>query len=250
MGPLDAFARLGNFTIFALRILLSLPFVFLRPGLLLREWYHSLLGTLPLAIVAGVALGFVVWLHLHQVLMRFDAEQFLPQALALAVVLEFGPTGAGLILAGRSGASLSAELASMRLSEQIDALEVLGLSPTRLLVAPRVAACMLTAPVVAVFIIYLALGASFVAESFAGSMSWTQYQNECLRSLRFGDVVPALGKTVVFGYLIGVTSCSFGIRAYGGTEGVGRAATRGVVASTLLVLAANVLLVRLSQLLM
>src|SRR5262249_52968643 len=77
----------------------------------------------------------VVWLHLHSVLQRFGATQYLPQALALAVVLEFAPTGAGLIVAGRSGASLGAELGSMRLTEQIDALESMGVSPIRLLVA-------------------------------------------------------------------------------------------------------------------
>src|ERR1700692_1776944 len=86
------------------------------------------------------ALRAVIWLHLHSLLKRFDATQYLPQALGLAVVLEFAPTGAGLIVAGRSGASLGAELGSMRLTEQVDALEVLGLSPWRQLVGPRVLA--------------------------------------------------------------------------------------------------------------
>src|SRR5262249_35711173 len=136
-------------------------------------------------------LGVVVWLHLHRVLARFSAEQYLPQALALALVLEFAPTGAGLIVAGRSGASLGAELGSMRLTEQIDALEVLGLSPLHQLVAPRVLGCMLALPLLTVFIIYFALIGSYAAERMGGTMSWTQYQNEWLRSLRLEDVVPA-----------------------------------------------------------
>jgi phospholipid/cholesterol/gamma-HCH transport system permease protein len=135
----------------------------------------------------------------------------------------------------------------MRLTEQIDALEMLGQSPLRLLVAPRVLACMLSLPLLTVFIAYCALGGSFLAESLGGGMTWTQYRTECLRGLRLGDVLPAVLKTVAFGYLIGVTGCYFGLTAGGGTEGVGRAATRGVVVSTLLVLAANVLLVRLFQ---
>jgi phospholipid/cholesterol/gamma-HCH transport system permease protein len=225
------------------------PLALLRPRELLIQLFHILLGALPLGTVAGLAIGVVIWLHLHRVLERFGAQQYLPQFLALALALEFAPTGAGLIVAGRSGASLGAELGSMRLTEQIDALEVLGLSPLRLLVGPRVLACMLALPLLTVFIIYFGLVGSFTAEAVGGSMSWLQYRNECLRNLRLGDVIPATLKTVVFGYLIGVTGCYCGLQATGGTEGVGRAATRSVVASIFLVLASNVLLVPLIQLL-
>jgi len=248
MPLLDSLASLGHASYFALRALLALPQALRYPREIQRQLHRMLLGAQPLALVAGLALGVVIWLHLHRVLARFGAAQYLPQALALAVVLEFAPTGAGLIVAGRSGASLGAELGSMRLTEQIDALEVLGRSPLYLLVAPRVLACMLTLPLLTVFIIYVALGGSFLAEVLGGDMSWTQYYQECLRSLRLADAIPAALKTVVFGYLIGVTGCYCGMNAQGGTEGVGRAATQGVVVSTFLVLAANVFLVRLIQL--
>src|SRR5262249_9099180 len=144
--------------------------------------------------------------------------------------------------------SLGAELGSMRLTEQIDALEVLGLSPLRQLVGPRVLACMLALPLLTVFIAYLAILSGFLCEAVGGSMTWAQYQAETLRLLTLHDAVPAVLKTVVFGYLIGVTGCYQGMTAHGGTEGVGRAATRGVVGSIFLVLVANVLLVRLIQL--
>jgi phospholipid/cholesterol/gamma-HCH transport system permease protein len=244
IGYLEA---LGHFLYFAIRAFLALPVTLQRPRELGRQLYATLLGALPLGAVAGLALGAVIWLHLHHVLQRFGATQYLPQALALAVVLEFAPTGAGLIVAGRSGASLGAELGSMRLTEQIDALESMGLSPMRLLVAPRVLGCMLALPLLTIFVIYCALAGSFAAEALGGNSSWAQYQNECLRGLRLADVLPATLKTVVFGYLIGVTGCYFGVQAHGGTEGVGQAATRGVVLSTLLVLASNVLLVRVIQ---
>lgn len=244
---LNVLEQTGHFTQFAARTLLHLPRAVTRPGELVQQLRQVLLGALPLGLVAGLALGVVVWLHLHRILARFSAEQYLPQALALALVLEFAPTGAGLIVAGRSGASLGAELGSMRLTEQIDAFEVLGLSPLYQLVVPRVFGCMLALPILTIFIIYFALAGSFAAEVLGGTMSWAQYQNEWLRGLRLGDVVPATLKTVVFGYLIGVTGCWFGMRAHGGTEGVGQAATRGVVLSTFLVLASNVFLVRLIQ---
>jgi phospholipid/cholesterol/gamma-HCH transport system permease protein len=248
LGPLEA---LGRFSHFAFRALLVLPSALTRPAELLRQLYQMLLGALPLGVTAGVAIGAVVWIHLRAALQSVggpSAVQYLPQALALAVVLEFAPLGAGLIVAGRSGASLGAELGSMRLTEQIDALEMLGLSPLRELVAPRLLALMLTLPLLTVFIAYLALGSGYAAEALGGSLSWTQYRTETLRVLALTDVIPATLKTTVFGYLIGVAGCWRGLNATGGTEGVGRAATGGVVLSIFLVLVANVLLVKLLQL--
>jgi phospholipid/cholesterol/gamma-HCH transport system permease protein len=138
----------------------------------------------------------------------------------------------------------------MRLTEQIDALEMLGLSPLRELVAPRLLALMMALPLLTVFIAYLALGSGYAAEALGGSLSWTQYRTETLRVLALSDVVPATLKTAVFGYLIGVAGCYRGLNATGGTEGVGRAATGGVVVSIFLVLVANVLLVKVIQLLL
>lgn len=243
---------LGRATYFTGRVLLLLPFACLRLSSLVVQLYHVLLGALPLAAAAGTAIGVVVWLHLRGTLQTVggpSAVQFLPQALALAVVLEFAPLAAGLIVAGRSGASLGAELGSMRLTEQIDALEALGVSPLRQLVAPRVLACALTLPLLTLFVAYIALGAGYLAETLGGSLSWTQYRTECLRVLTLHDAVPAVLKTMVFGFLIGLSGCWFGMNATGGTEGVGQAATRGVVVSIFLVLVSDVILVKAIQML-
>jgi phospholipid/cholesterol/gamma-HCH transport system permease protein len=247
LGRLEA---LGHGTHFAIRALLVLPSATRRPAEVLTQLYQVLLGALPLGLTAGAAIGVVVWLHLRGALQTVGgpgAVQYLPQALALAVVLEFAPIAAGLLVAGRSGASLGAELGSMRLTEQIDALEVLGLSPLRELVAPRVLACMLALPLLTLFILYAALLSGYLAETVGGSMSWAQYRNECLRVLTLSDAVPATLKTVAFGYLIGVVGCYQGMNARGGTEGVGRAATGGVVGSIFLVLVADVVLVKAIQ---
>ncbi len=107
---------------------------------------------------------------------------------------------------------------------------------------------MLALPALTVFIAYLAVGSGFVAEAVGGSLTWTQYMNASLRLLSPNNVIPAVLKTVAFGYLIGVTGCYFGMAASGGTEGVGRAATRGVVLSIFFVLVSNVFLVKLIQL--
>jgi phospholipid/cholesterol/gamma-HCH transport system permease protein len=250
MPLLDPLEQLGHYAYFAFRSSLAVPSAIFRPRELVRQLYAILIGALPLGIAAGGALGAVVWMHLRGALISVagpGAAAYLPQAQALAVVLEFAPLGAGLIVAGRSGASLGAELGSMRLTEQIDALEVLGLSPLRELIGPRVLACMLALPPLTVFIAYLAILSGYVAEALGGNMTLTEYKNATLGVLYPADVIPAVLKTVAFGYLIGVTGCFFGMSATGGTEGVGRAATRGVVISIFLVLVSNVFLVKLIQ---
>lgn len=242
---LDLLAGLGRFSHFALRSLFASTRALRRPREAIRQLHHIYVGALPLGLAAGLALGVVIWLHLHGVLARFGPGNtaLLPQALALAVALELAPTGGGFLVAARSGAGLAAELASMRLTEQVDALEVLGLSPMDQLVGPRVLACMVALPLLTVHIAVLALLGGYLAELTGGNLSWTQYWNESLRGLTLEDVVPATLKTVVFGYLVAATGCNFGMTAQGGTEGVGQAATRGVVVSIFLVVVSNVLLV-------
>src|SRR5436190_7994108 len=127
--------QFGRYTAFALAAIPAALLAWRKPGELFRQLYLIWLGAIPLGVVAGLALGFVVWIHLHGVVDPNFRDK-VPEFVAYAIVLEFAPLGAGLILAGRSGASLGAELGSMKLSEQIDAIEVLGLSPMRQLVGP------------------------------------------------------------------------------------------------------------------
>jgi phospholipid/cholesterol/gamma-HCH transport system permease protein len=237
----------GRAAVFTWHTLISTLAAAARPREVARQFGRQLLGALPLAAVAGLALGVVVWMHLRGVLVRFggpSAVDLLPAALTLAVVLEFGPIGAGLITAGRGGASLGAELGAMRLTEQVDALEILGLSVQRTLVGPRVLACVLVQPLLTVVINYLAIAGSFVAEAMASGTSWLHYSTACLRGLRMEDVVPHTLKTLAFGFIAGVAGCYHGLAASGGSEAVGTAATRGVVTAILGVLIADVVLVR------
>ena len=253
MAILSFLESLGHQTHFAFRALRSLPYALVRrPGAVFVQLAQIFLGALPLAMAGGVAVGAVIWMHGRNPLKAVggpEAVSVLPQALALVVVLELAPIVAGLIAAGRTGSSLGAELGSMRQTEQIDALEMLGVSPMRELVGPRVLACMIALPLLTIFIVVAALGAGLAAEMTAGSMSVTQYQVAILKPLHLRDVIPSLLKTVAFGYLIGITGCFAGMKAEGGTEGVGRAATRGVVGSIFLVLVADVFLVMATQML-
>jgi phospholipid/cholesterol/gamma-HCH transport system permease protein len=212
----------------------------------IRPFHGAVVGALPLAIVSGVALGVVIWFHTRDLLARTPgAADYLPTILAVAVLLELAPVGAGLIVAARTGASLGAELSSMKVTEQIDALELLGVSLLRRIIGPRVLACVLAVPVLHVLIATTALLSGLVAESAVGTTTVLKYQTGAIRELYFSDVFPAAAKTLVFGFAVGVTGCFIGLAAKEGSEGVGLAATDSVVVCTLLVLASDVVLVGL-----
>lgn len=244
---MNLLSSIGEFTHYAWQACVAALVAIAKPGPWLQQLYAVLIGALPLATVTGIALGAVVWMHTHAALARTGAVDYLPTVLAAAVLLELAPIGAGLIVAARTGASLGAELGAMKLGEQIDALELLGLPPMRVLVGPRVLACIIALPLLHVFIAALALLSGYAAENIVGHTNWLKFQTASLKELYPHEIIPAAMKTMVFGFLIGVAGCYHGMRAQGGTEGVGKAATAGVVMACLLVLAADVLLVGLIQ---
>ncbi len=247
---MSALETLGHVTHFAVRVLFALPLAVTRWREFGVQLYQVFLRALPLALVGGLALGTVIWIHAREPLRTVGgpaAVEILPRALAKVVVLELASIIAGLIVAARSGASLGAELSSMRLTEQIDALEVLGVSPLTELIAPRVLALMCGLPLLTVFVTFAAIGSGWCMELLVGSMSFNHYRSETLSLLSLRDAIPSLLKTVVFGYLIGLTGCYCGMNAPAGTEGVGRAATQAVVGSIFLVFVADVVLVLLIQ---
>ena len=246
---LDPPARIGDWTAFAIIGLLAAFKAIVAPSTWVRPLYGVFIGGLPLACVTGLALGVVIWVHTRDVLERTGsgAVEYLPTFLAAAVLLELAPIGAGLIVAARTGASLGAELSAMRVSEQIDALTLLGVSPMARLVGPRVLVCIFAVPMLHVLITVLALGSGFVAEIVTGHTTWLKYQTAVLRELNLNEVLPAGLKTFVFGALVGITGCHIGLNGRAGSEGVGQAATDSVVVCSLLVLAADILLVGLIQ---
>lgn len=247
LSLLDRLARLGQLAAFGFRVLPHALAAVMRPGWWVRPLYGMVVGALPLAVVTGVALGVVIWLHTRDVLARTGtgAVEYLPTFLSAAVLLELAPVGAGLIVAARTGASLGAELAAMRVGEQLDALELLGVSLARRLIGPRVLACVLAVPVLHVLIAAVALVSGYMAESVTGQTTLLKYDAAAMRELYLNDVVPAAIKTLVFGLVVGVTGCFVGLTAGEGSEGVGHATTDSVVMCSLFVLAADVLLVGL-----
>jgi phospholipid/cholesterol/gamma-HCH transport system permease protein len=236
--------RIGQFLDFAVQVVWAVPGVLVRRlGDVVRQFERVALGSLPIIVVAGLSVGLVTWLQTRRLLVTYGVEATLPSILSVAVMVETGPMLAGLLVAGRMGAGLAAELGSMILTEEIDARAVLGAPVVPTLVAPRAIACALAVPFLTVVIDAAALLGGLGAEQVAGTLSASLFWHRALIYLRLSDVVPATLKTAVFGLLVGVVACWTGLNADRSTEAVGRAATRGVVRSMLAVFAANVVLV-------
>jgi phospholipid/cholesterol/gamma-HCH transport system permease protein len=241
---IETLEGLGRFLDFALRTIVAMPGALLRRGgEVLRQFERVALGSLPIVVVAGVSVGLVTWLQTRRLLVTYGVEATLPSILAVAVMVETGPMLASLLVAGRMGAGLAAELGSMTLTEEIDAREVLGAHPLPTLVAPRAIACALAVPFLTVILDASALIGGLGAELTAGSLTAPLFWERALVFLRISDVGPATLKTAVFGLLVGLVACWTGLTADRSTEAVGRAATRGVVRSMLAVFAANVVMV-------
>jgi phospholipid/cholesterol/gamma-HCH transport system permease protein len=240
----DALLTLGHFVDFTLRTLAAMPAALVRrPGETLRQFERVLWGSLPLVALAGLSVGLVTWIQTRRLLVRYGLESSLPGMLTVAVFVETGPLLASLLVAGRLGAGLAAELASMTLTEQLDARMALGAWPVPTLVAPRAIACAVAVPLLTVLIDASAFAGALLAEISAGTLSAGLFATRALDYLRLVDAVPATLKTILFGLLIALIACWTGLRADRSTEAVGQAATRGVVRSMLSVFAANVLVV-------
>ncbi|MDB5352590.1 MAG: ABC-type transport system involved in resistance to organic solvent, permease component [Planctomycetota bacterium] len=245
---LDRLEGFGRFVDFALRAILAIPRAAIaRPLACARQFERVAWGSLPIVMVAGLSVGLVTWLQMRRLLVVWAAQETLPSVLAVAVLVETGPILASLLVAGRLGAGLAAELGSMTLTEEIDAREVLGAPTISTLVAPRAIACMIAVPLLTVLMDTFALMGGLIAEMTAGSLSVRAYNTRSLDFLWLRDIVPSTLKTAVFGLLIGLVGCWTGLHADRSTEAVGHAATRGVVRSMLAVFAANIVLVPLIQ---
>ncbi|MDX1547127.1 MAG: ABC transporter permease [Rhodothermales bacterium] len=217
-----------------------------------RELFNQMdeAGTksLVLVMVTGISIGVVLSMQSRGTLARFGAEAVLPSMLALSVFKEIGPVITSLVLAGRLGAGIAAEIGSMRVTEQIDALEVAALKPFHYLVITRVLACVFMFPVLTICADIIAMVGGYIESVLAANMDYRVFIDTAFSSLRFSDLLVDTGKTSIFGFIVGIVSCYLGYTVRGGTREVGQAAMRAVVLSSLLILLADVLVVRISLL--
>ena len=200
--------------------------------------------SLPLVIASGFALGAVLTLHTRSTLVTFGATAWIPTVQALAFFLEIGPLVTGLLVAGRVGSGIGAVLSNMRATEQIDAIESLSIDSFKFLVVPRIIACTLALPLLTLFLDFSGLLGGFVSEYAASRTSFQLYIAQSFASFEWSNFCPPTLKTAVFGFIIGTVSSFLGYTTNEGAQGVGRAATRSVVISSLLIILVDVLLIK------
>jgi phospholipid/cholesterol/gamma-HCH transport system permease protein len=240
-----AIGAVGDISLFGARAAVDAfrpPFEFRETS---RQLYELGLRSAPLIAVSGFAVGVVLSMHTRASLERFGAESMIPAGLAMALVRETGPLTCALLLSGRIGAGIGAELGAMRVTEQIDALEATAVDAFKYLVVTRMIACIIALPILTTILNFCGILGGYIAEAAITGMSLPLYMRRAFSLVNFTDYIPATLKTMVFGYLIAIVSSYLGYNASEGTAGVGRASTRAVVFSSIVLIVVNVLLVRL-----
>ena len=241
------FVQIGELSFFAGRFfkeVLTPPFEFKE---LLRQCYQMGNRSLVLVGVTGFIIGLVLTLQSRPTLIQFGAVSWMPNMTGISIVREIGPVITALICAGRIASGIGAELGSMRVTEQIDAMEVSGTNPFKYLVVTRVLATTLMLPLLVVFGDLIALYGSALVENIKGDVSFQLYFNIVFDALSFGDLVPATIKSFFFGFVIGLVGCFKGYYCKKGTAGVGIAANTAVVMASLLVFVVDFIAVFISD---
>jgi len=242
LSTLEWFGELGEFCARLVKAMVTPPY---EGRELLRQMDEVGAKSLPLVAMAGAAIGVVLSMHTRDSMAQFGAKSLLPQLIILSLVKETGPIITALVVSGRVGAGIGAELGSMKVTEQIDAIEASAVNPYKFLVATRVLACMLMLPLLTIAADFCGIVTGWIANALVEPMSLRFFLNQGLAQANLADFLPSTFKTVVFGFIIGVIGCFQGMNARGGTAGVGRASTSAVVLASLFVILADVVLVRL-----
>ena len=236
---LDFLKLTGNFVIFVLRSVFS---VFRRPIYLkniavqmLEIGYYSL----PVVGLTAIFTGAVLALQSYSGFTRFSAEGAIPMVVALSVTRELGPVLAGLMVAGRIGASIAAEIGTMKVTEQLDALKTLSTCPIKYLVVPRLIAALIVMPCLVVIADIIGIMGGYLVSVYSLHFNPGSYLENTIKHLEYIDVFSGLAKSAVFGFIIAIVGCYFGYNSDKGAQGVGKATTNAVVLASILILLFN-----------
>ena len=244
----NVFNDAGSFSIFTARFFKE---VFKSPYEIkefIRQCFNIGYKSLPLVAITGFIMGLVLTLQSRPTLAEFGAESWLPGMVALSLVREIAPVITALICAGKIGSGIGAELGSMKVTEQIDAMEVSGINPYKYLVVTRILATTLMIPLLVIFADVVGILGGYIGINIHGDVSLFRYFSQVLSSLDFVDILPATIKTFFFGFFIGLIGCYNGYNAANGTESVGKAANTAVVSASLTIFIIDMLAVQLTDL--
>jgi phospholipid/cholesterol/gamma-HCH transport system permease protein len=203
---------------------------------LIRQCYMIGYKSIMLTAITGFVLGFVITVQSAPTMKAFGAQSYIPNMVIISIVREIGPVIIALTCAGKIASSIGAELASMKVTEQIDAMEVSGANPVQYLVVTRILSCIVMIPLLTLLADVVALFGGFFGSNIVGRVSFILYFNKSFDVLAFTDLIPATIKTIFFGFAIGFVGCYKGYHATNGTEGVGIAANTAVVNASLWVI--------------
>jgi phospholipid/cholesterol/gamma-HCH transport system permease protein len=240
-GFFEWFGGLGVFSWQVLTAAVTPPYEWRE---LIRQLDEVGSKSLPLVALAGSAIGVVISLEARYSLSRFGAKSMFPATLVYSVIQVMGPVITGLVVSGRVGAGIGAELASMRVTEQIDAIEASAVNPYRFLAATRILACILMMPLLTLAADACGLLTGWFAQAMVEPLSFHQFIVSGFNGATFNAFLPPTFKTAVYGLIIGLIACYQGMRTTGGAAGVGRAATNSVVLASLFLILADVVLVK------
>ena len=214
----------------------------------LRQCYYIGNKSLTLVAITAFIMGLVITIQSRPTLVEFGAEAWLPKMVSVSLVREIAPVITALICAGKIGSGIGAELGSMKVTEQIDAMEVSGTNPYKYLVVTRVMATLLMIPLLVILADVVSLYGAFLGTNIRGVVSWDLFWNQVFEVLTYSDVLPSIVKTFFFGFAIGIVGCYKGFTSKKGTEGVGRSANSAVVIASLLVFIIDLIAVQLTDL--
>lgn len=239
----------GKMSLFIARIIketFSLNFEFKE---FLRQCYFIGNKSLPLVVTTGLIMGIVLTIQSRPTLADFGAVNLLPNMVATSIIREIGPVITALICAGKIGSGMGAELASMKVTEQIDAMEVSATNPMKYLVVTRVIAATLMLPILVLFADASGLIGSWLGINIKGDVNLLLFFYQAFGTIDFMDFIPSLIKSFAFGAVIGTVGCYMGFNAERGTESVGKAANSAVVIASLMVIIIDVIAVQITDML-
>lgn len=229
----------GRLGIFAIRATLSTVTLPWYPSQFMRQLLHIGYLSLPVIGLTAIFSGMVLALQSYTGFSRFNAEGAIATVVVLSMTRELGPVLAGLMVAGRVGAAMAAELGTMRVTEQIDALSTLSTPPMQYLVAPRLLASIISLPLLVLIADIIGVMGGFIVSTYQLGFNASGYLYQTFKFLETQDVVSGLIKAGVFGFIIALMGCYHGYHSKGGAQGVGRATTSAVVSASILILLFN-----------
>ena len=238
----------GNVSLFTARFFKEI----LKPPFQINEFFRQCYAigykSLPLVSITGFIMGLVLTIQSRPTMIQFGAESWLPSMVSLSLVREIAPVITALICAGKIASGIGAELGSMKVTEQIDAMEVSAINPYKYLVVTRILATTLTLPILVIYADFVGIFGGYIGYNVRGNMSIYRYFSDVIEHLEFLDLIPAVIKTFFFGFCIGLIGCYKGFNASNGTASVGIAANEAVVAASLSIFIIDMLAVQITDL--